>query len=132
MAALVSGAHHIALKCDSVEKFEETRKFYGEILGMELVRDWGEGADAGAMFNTGNCLMEIFASGKAADVTGTVNHFALATKDVDACVKAVSEAGYEITVTPRDIELPSVPPVPARIAFCVGPVGEEIEFFDEK
>ena len=31
-----------------------------------------------------------------------------------------------------NIEIQSNPIFPARIAFCVGPVGEEIEFFDEK
>jgi len=57
---------------------------------------------------------------------------AFAVKDVDACVEAVRAAGYEITVEPNDIVIPSNPPLPARIAFCIGPVGEEIEFFCEK
>ena len=47
-------------------------------------------------------------------------------------VKAVREAGYRISVEPKDIIIQAKIPYPARIAFCIGPVGEEIEFFCEK
>lgn len=30
------------------------------------------------------------------------------------------------------IEIKSTPPFPSRIAFCYGPLGEEIEFFQKK
>ena len=33
---------------------------------------------------------------------------------------------------PKDIEIQSDPRFPARIAFCHGPLGEDIEFFCEK
>ena len=39
---------------------------------------------------------------------------------------------FIVTVEPKDICIPSNPPYPARIGFCIGPVGEEIEFFQEK
>ena len=39
---------------------------------------------------------------------------------------------YPITVEPKDIVIPSQPEFPVRVAFCNGPVGEEIEFFQEK
>ena len=54
------------------------------------------------------------------------------TGDVDACVSAVRKAGYEVFIEPKDIEIQSDPRFPARIAFCRGPLGEEIEFFCEK
>ena len=63
---------------------------------------------------------------------GSIRHFALKTDDVDGCVKAVREAGYPITVEPKDVVIPSQPEFPVRVAFCNGPVGEEIEFFQEK
>ena len=47
-----------------------------------------------------------------------LRRLAFAVKDVDACVEAVRAAGYEITVEPNDIVIPSNPPLPARIAFC--------------
>ena len=55
-----------------------------------------------------------------------------ATDDVDACVEAVKAAGYEVFIEPKDIEIASTPVFPARIAFCKGPLGEEIELFEEK
>ncbi len=50
---------------------------------------------------------------------------AFAVKDVDACVEAVRAAGYEITAEPIDIVIGSIPSLPARIALCIGPVGEK-------
>lgn len=132
MKKLIKGTHHVAIKCKDVNMFEETVKFYTETLGLEKIRSWGEGLKAGTMISTGDNIIEIFAEGMAAEVTGTVNHFALATDDVDACVAAVKQAGYKITMEPTDIEIPAEVLFPARIAFCVGPAGEEIEFFCEK
>ena len=63
---------------------------------------------------------------------GVIRHFAFATDDVDACVEAVKAAGYEVFIEPKDIEIASTPVFPARIAFCKGPLGEEIELFEEK
>lgn len=132
MANLIKGVHHIALKCEGVEAFRKTIHFYHEILGMPIVREWGEGDNLGTMLSTGTGLMEIFSNAPDTLGLGTIRHFALATDDVDACVKAVSEAGYEVFIQPNDIVIASNPPFPARIAFCHGPVGEEIEFFQEK
>ena len=47
-------------------------------------------------------------------------------------MEAVKAAGYEVFIEPKDIVIASNPPFPARIAFCRGPLGEEIEFFQEK
>ena len=50
---------------------------------------------------------------------------------LDACAEAVKKAGYEVSIEPKNIEIASLPAFPARIAFCKGPLGEEIEFFQE-
>ena len=131
MGSLICGIHHVALKCDGTAEFEKTLHFYQDILGLEPVRSWGEGENAGAMLSTGNGLLEIFASGRKLP-QGAIRHFALRTERVDDCVAAVRAAGYPITVEPKDIVIASNPPFPARIAFCTGPVGEEIEFFQER
>ena len=131
MAQLTKGVHHIALKCDGTGSYEKTLRFYRDILGMPVVRAWGEGPDAGAMLDTGSgSVMEIFASCDRPLEQGAIRHFALATDDVDACVAAVRAEGYAITVEPKDVNVGGV--LPARIAFCIGPVGEEVEFFCEK
>ena len=131
MGSLICGIHHVALKCDGTAEFEKTLHFYQDVLGLEPVRSWGEGENAGAMLSTGDGLLEIFASGKKLP-QGAIRHFALRTERVDDCVAAVRAAGYPITVESKDIVIASNPPFPARIAFCTGPVGEEIEFFQER
>ena len=129
---MIKGVHHIALKCMGVEAFEKTVQFNRDVLGLRVVRAWGEGEGSGIMLTTGDAMLEIFASGTDLPGQGAIRHFALATDDVDACVRAVEAAGYEVFIQPKDIVIASTPEFPARIAFCHGPVGEEIEFFQER
>ncbi len=124
---MITGIHHIALKCRGIEEFNRTVAFYRDLLGLPVAREWGNGT--AVMLDTGAGLLEIFANAEDEPSVGAVRHFALATDDVDACIAAVRAADYKITVEPNDICIPSEPPYPARIAFCVGPIGEEIEFF---
>lgn len=125
--ALIHGIHHIALKCVGTEEYEKTVRFYHEILGMPVKRTWA----TGTMLDTGSGLMEIFNDGENHLPQGTIRHFALATSDVDGCVEAVRKEGFPITMEPKNIVIPAETPFPARIAFCTGVVGEEIEFFCE-
>ena len=128
----VTGIHHIALKCQGLAAYEKTIYFYHDLLGLPIVRTWGEGGESAAMLDTGNGLLEIFANAPDLLGMGALRHMALAVSDVDACAETVRAAGYPITMEPKDICIPSDPPYPARIAFCIGPVGEEVEFFCEK
>lgn len=132
MSVKVTGIHHIALKARGLEQFRKTVAFYHELLGLPVARTWGEGQNVGIMLDTGAGLIEIFANADDAPHQGALRHMALAVEDTDACVAAVRAAGYEIIREPVDIVIGSVPPYPARIAFCIGPVGEEIEFFQLK
>lgn len=126
---MIKGVHHIALKCHGVESFNKTIEFYRDVLGLQVVRTWGAGNDSGIMLTTGDAMLEIFANADGEPVGGAIRHFALATDDVDECVRAVEAAGCEVFMRPKDIVIASVPAYPARIAFCRGPVNEEIEFF---
>ena len=63
---------------------------------------------------------------------GAIRHIAFATDDVDGVIEKVKSAGYEVFIEPKDIVIPSDPAYPARMAFCYGPLGEEIEFFQER
>ena len=128
----ITGIHHLALKCMGVDEFEKTVHFYRDILGLSVARSWGEGVNAGIMLDTGAGLLEIFANASDKLGVGAIRHMALAVEDVDACVDAVRATGYTITMEPTDICIQSEPPYPARIAFCIGPVGEELEFFHVK
>ena len=125
----ITGIHHIALKCRGLEEYEKTVYFYHDILGLPIARTWGSGNEVGIMLDTGAGLFEVFANAEDRLGMGALRHIALSVDDTDACVDAVRSAGYEITMEPTDICISSQPPYPARIAFCIGPVGEEVEFF---
>ena len=130
--SLIKGIHHAAIKCSCPAEFKEVLHFYTEVLGLTVLRSWGEGSKAGAMIDTGCGVIEVFAAGNVSHATGSIHHLALATDDPGACIGAVRQAGYTITVEPKDVVIASEPPFPIRVAFAIGPCGEEIEFFHEK
>ena len=129
MKPKILGVHHIAIKAKGVEAYNKLLDFYHGILGMPIVRTWGEGDDLGSMVDTGAGMLELFSNAPDILGEGALRHLALEVEDVDVCIEAVRAAGYEITMEPKNIVIASEPPYPARIAFCVGPVGEEVEFF---
>ena len=128
----VKGIHHVAIKAKGLEEFDKTIDFYSNLLVMPVVRRWGEGIKKDAMVDTGAGWLEIFANGDDIPQTSLFRHLAFEVESTDACVEKVRNAGYEITMQPNDIVIASNPPIPARIAFCIGPVGEEVEFFELK
>ena len=134
MKRLTKGVHHIVIKCAGLEHFERTMHFYHTLLGMPILREWSsaEGLPCAMVDIGGGSMMEIFSNAPDVLDAGALRHLAFAVDSVDECVATVREAGYQITTEPTDICIPSQIPYPARIAFCIGPVGEEIEFFEEK
>lgn len=129
---LTKGIHHIAIKAKGIEQYRKTLDFYVNVLGMKTVRSWGEGDNLGSMVDTGNSVMEIFSNAPDVFGEGALRHIAFDVEDTDACINAVKEAGYTVTVEPKDIVIQADYPLSARIAFCIGPVGETIEFFQVK
>ncbi|MBQ8388002.1 MAG: VOC family protein [Clostridia bacterium] len=132
MKPKITGIHHIALKAQGLENFNELVSFYNGILGLPIVRKWGEGEAVGMMLDTGAGLLEIFANAPDRLGSGALRHIAFEVEDTDVCLEAARAAGYKVTMEPTDIVIASDPPYPARIAFCIGPVGEEVEFFHVK
>lgn len=132
MSPKITGIHHIALKAKGLKAFEKTIAFYHDLLGLPIVRTWGSGEDIAMMLDTGAGMLEIFANAPDTPGMGALRHLAFAVEDTDACIEAVRAAGYTVTIEPKDIVIASEPPYPARIAFCIGPVGEEVEFFHVK
>ena len=123
------GFHHIAMRAHD---FDATVKFYTEALGFKEKVAWGEGDKRAIMLDTGDGnYLEVFAGGSdEPKPEGAVVHFALRTSDCDTAIERARAAGAEVTVEPKDVEIPSRPqPLPVRIAFCKGPDGEIIEFF---
>ena len=132
MTPKITGIHHIALKAKGLEAFSRMVAFYHDILGLPIVRTWGSSENPAMMLDTGAGLLELFANAPDELSAGALRHMAFAVEDTDACIEAVRAAGYQITMEPTDIVIASEPPYPARIAFCIGPVGEEVEFFHVK
>ncbi|MBR2660432.1 MAG: VOC family protein [Clostridia bacterium] len=125
---MISGIHHISLKCGTKEDFEKAKDFYLNVLGFSVVREWPEGV----MIDSGAGLLEIFSNGEGVRTKGALRHIAFATDDADGIAEKVKAAGYEVFIGPKDIVIRSDPEFPARMAFCFGPLGEEIEFFQER
>ena len=124
---MITGIHHISMKCCAGEEFSRARDFYLNVLGFSVAREWPEGV----MLDTGSGLLEIFSSGTGSRIKGAIRHVAFSSDDVDGIIEKVRAAGYEVFIEPNDIMIPSVPEYRARMAFCRGPLGEEIEFFSE-
>ena len=126
------GFHHVAVK---VGDFDAAVEFYTGALGFAEKRSWGEGEGRAVMLDTGDGnYLEIFAGGSDdPEPEGAVLHFALRTDDTDAAVARVRAAGAEITVEPKDVEIPSRPePTPVRLAFFRAPGGVIVEFFQNE
>jgi glyoxylase I family protein len=132
MPAPIRGIHHIALKCKDVPTFEQAVSLYRDILEMPVTRMWEKDGFPCALVDTGAGYLELFSNAGSQQPAGVFAHLALRTADPDGWISRVRQAGYEVFMEPKDIALPSDPPLPARIAFFRGPAGEEIEFFAEK
>lgn len=126
----IQGIHHIAIKYEGAKMLQKAIDFYHDLLGLHILRQWGEGTASVAMLDTGNGILELFANSQGLP-HGVINHVAFRVDDVDACLEKVQNAGYEIILEAKDQVFPSVPPYAVRIGFCLGPGGEKVEFFCE-
>ena len=124
---MIKGIHHISMKCTK-EEFGKVKDFYLNILGLKVCREWPDGI----MIDCGNALIEIFCTGEGEHSKGIIRHVAFATDDVDGMIERVKEAGFDVFIEPNDKIINSEPPLPIRMAFCHGPLGEEVEFFKER
>ena len=124
---MIKGIHHISMKCGSTEELIRVKEFYIGVLGLKIIREWPDGI----MIDTGNGFIEIFNNAEGEHRLGAIRHVALLTDDVDEMIEKVRSGGYEVIVEPNDKIIESNPPYPIRMAFCFGPLGEQIEFFSE-
>lgn len=123
----VRGIHHISMKAGTPELLGEALRFYRDLLGCAVCRTWTDGV----MLDTGCGLIEIFTNGPGLPDKGAIRHVALSVTDTDALADRLGEAGYPCFIRPKDLLIPSDPPLRARIAFLRGPLSEEIELFQE-
>ena len=125
------GYHHVAIRASD---FDDTLRFYREGLGFRVAVRWGQGDGRAALLDTGDGnYLEVFAGGKRSPgepaPEGAILHYALRTADCDAALERARQAGAAVTMEPKTLALESQPKITIRIAFCKGPDGELIEFF---
>jgi glyoxylase I family protein len=119
-----------------VKDFEQSIAFYRDVLEFDVARSWGEPGSRATMLamEDGGCL-EIFEGATAGGdehESMPVLHFAIRVDDCDSLLERVRDAGAEITVEPKDVDIPSTPVYPVRLAFFKGPDGEIVELFEER
>ena len=125
---MIKGIHHVSMKCGTPEELIKVKEFYITLLGLKICREWS----GGIMIDTGNGFIEVFTNAEGVRQVGAIRHIALLTYDVDEIVEKVRSAGYEIFVEPNDKIIDSEPEYLIRMAFCFGPLGEQVEFFCER
>ena len=125
---MIKGIHHVSMKTRNDAEYERVKKFYSEILGLKIIKE----CESCLLLDTGSGIVEIFRNGTEETVRGVIRHFAFAVDDVKACVDAVSGAGYEVFVPMKEVDVGGDRNLHATIAFCKGPLGEEIEFFSSE
>ena len=128
--------HHVALQTSD---FEKSLKFYTEGLGFEVYNTFvASSGKKVALLDIGQGnYFEIFSDGEVKDdkrdYAGRYFHLALNVENAfDAYKRAVEYGGEEMGKAPREMELPTTPPMPVVIGFVKGPDGEEIEFFQNR
>jgi len=127
------GFHHVAIRA---RDFEASVRFYTNALGFTERIQWGDPPKRAIMLDTGDGnYLEIFErpDEPPVDDEAAILHFALRTSDTDAALRRARDAGCEVTMEPKSLDIPARQgPVPVRIAFCHGPDGEVIEFFQNQ
>lgn len=125
------GLHHIAIQA---RDWDESLRFYRDLLGMDVVLEFGSEERRIILLDAGDgSHIELFeptaktaASGSEAP-NDPLLHIALTTTDVPGVVERVRQAGYTITVEPKDVLIAGKMNV--TLAFFVGPSGEILELF---
>ena len=124
------GTHHIAVQ---TRDWAASLQLYQNVLGMKLVAEFGSPERKIILLDTGDGshieLFEPQPDTPAVDAPAAndpVAHFALTTTDTRVSLEHVRQAGYEVTLEPKNLTLDKLD---VTIAFFKGPNGEVIEFF---
>lgn len=126
---LSSGVHHIAVKA---KNFDDTIKFYTEGLGLEKHLSWGEtGKRISFLSAGGNTFIQVFEDTCKEDTANaTYTHIAFYTKSCEEAIQSAKNAGAKVK-GPIEMKISSNPDIIMKTAYCKGPDGESIEFFEQ-
>jgi glyoxylase I family protein len=131
MENLVKGIHHVGIRCVGDEEFHKSIDFYSKVLGLPVAKAWTDSEKSAVMLDTGSGYIELFNNGDKHLEQGVIRHVALLTDNTDKCIEAVRKAGYKVTIEPKISTLACETPYPIKFAFFIGPMGEEVELFQE-
>jgi len=127
------GVHHVTVQ---TRDWEASLRLYKEVLGMQVVAEFGTPERRVMLLDIGDgSHMELVAPTATSPALGSpaVNdplvHLALATPDAAAAIEPVRQAGYEVTMEPKEVTLGDIE---ATVAFFRGPNGEMVEFFQTR
>lgn len=116
--AITWKSHHIALKA---VKFEETKAFYTETLGMPIMA--GIPGTPVVFIGLGGTTIELVPAQEAGDSPKSgFAHLAFQVEDVDAAYQELVAKGVKFHIEPRDMG-------DIRLAFFRDPDGNELELF---
>lgn len=115
---------HVALYTPA---FEQTIGFYEEVFGAKNL-GYFKTDKRGCWLSLEGDILEVFESQALGD--GAWKHIAVACQNVDAVYQKALEHGAKAYVEPKSVNLELEKPIRARIAFIIGPGGEQIELFD--
>ena len=135
----VTGFHHAAVRA---KDFDASVAFYTNVLGMTPAVGWDmSNSQRAIMLDVGDGnYLEIFERPDAPDTPLSPEppllHLALRTETLEATLHAVRDAGMEVTMEPKTIDIQNTSTlggkpglIPFFIAFFRGPDGEHIELF---
>ena len=137
--SICKGLHHVAMAVQDRAVYERTVAFYRDVVGLSLVRQWGNPPRHITMLDFGNGILEIV-FGAEGSGTGVFPHMALAVnrpEDVDGLLERCLAHGCTLERPAGDVEAVEdgveAPAAAFRLrnAFCIGPAGERLEFFYE-
>ena len=124
------GTHHVAIQ---TRDWEASLRLYQDVMGMTPLVTFGTPERKIMLLDTGDgSHMELFQpTGETAEPDSPspndpLTHMAFATTDARAAIEQVRQAGYEVTVEPKDVNLGGME---VTVAFFKGPCGEVLEFF---
>ncbi|HDS09026.1 MAG TPA: VOC family protein [Firmicutes bacterium] len=126
----ILGLHHISIKSRDLKKSLE---FYHGLLGLKVRYQWADDSGQAVLLDAGDGnYIEIWSTDEAySPGTGALIHFALRVDSIDSLLEKLRAGNIEITMDLTEIKIPAKVPLRAKIAFCKGPSGESIEFFQE-
>ncbi len=121
--------HHVALQ---TSHFDEAVAFYRDVLGLELLEQRPFKRRRLAWLRAGEVLLELFSNREGDALQAWTDfhpgpvHLAFEVDDLDEFLRHAKKLGAGLHPSHPE---PFVPPVPGagRIAYLVGPDGEEVE-----